>query len=187
MTAMERGRLSCDESNAGLARWLVFGAGAFLVGLCFFMLSAAVLHAASIEEEAQAIAKMLKCPVCQNIPVAYSQSQLAAEMREVISEKLAQGESREQIIQYFVERYGEDVLLEPPRRGFGLLVWVAPVLVLAVGLLIVSIILGNWARRSRVAAARAEAPPPTAPAADTADLEQIFAEEFQRYKRGKLL
>lgn len=74
-------------------------------------------------QKAQEIAKQLKCPVCQNLSVADSPSPLAEQMRGIIQEKVAAGESREQIIAYFSQRYGEDVLLEPPKAGFGQVVW----------------------------------------------------------------
>jgi len=76
-------------------------------------------------------------------------------MRGIIQEKLAAGESREQIIQYFVDRYGEGVLVEPPKRGFSLLVWLGPLLALAAGGVIVA-----WTLRSRRRAAAGEAETP---------------------------
>ncbi len=54
-------------------------------------------------------------------------------MRALIREKLAAGESPDQIIAYFVSRYGEWILLEPPRRGLGWIVWIAPLGVLVLG------------------------------------------------------
>ena len=140
--------------------------------------------AQSIDEQTAAIAKQLKCPVCQNIPVAYSQSQLAAEMRAVIREKVAQGESEEAIVQYFVDRYGEDVLLEPRREGFSLLLWVSSIGVLLFGAAIVGVVLWNWNQSRPAAAAPAEAAT-DAPAPTAGKLEEIFEEEFARYKQGK--
>ena len=54
-------------------------------------------------------------------------------MRRTVSEKLAEGQSRGDILQFFVERYGQEVLAEPPKSGFNLLVWLAPPLALLLG------------------------------------------------------
>ena len=78
----------------------------------------------ALERRVRAVGAELRCPVCQNISVADSPSALAVEMRSVIRRKLLEGESPEQIIQYFAGVYGEEVLLNPPRQGFTLLVWV---------------------------------------------------------------
>ena len=156
---------------------------AALAAFAMFLLqlSAPTISAQSIDEQTVTIAKQLKCPVCQNVPVAYSQSQLAEEMREVIREKVAQGESEEAIIQYFVDRYGEDVLLEPRREGFSLLLWVTSIGVLLFGAAIVGVVLWNW-HQSRPDSASAAALATDSP---SGELEEIFEEEFARYKQGK--
>ncbi len=135
--------------------------------------------AADSDDQIVNIAKQLKCPVCQNVPVAYSQSQLAGEMRQVIQDKLAQGESEEAIIQYFVDRYGEDVLLEPRREGFGLLLWVTSLGVILFGALVVGIVLWNWSQ-TRGAVTQSTPAGPASP-----KLEELFEEEFARYKQGR--
>src|SRR5437870_8167842 len=89
---------------------------------------------ATIDDQALAIANELQCPVCENVTVAYSNSTLAGQMRQVIREKLAQGWTGEQIIQYFVDRYGEAILTQPPKHGLNLLVWLLPVAGILAGL-----------------------------------------------------
>ena len=157
---------------------------AFALAVLCFQLGAHPIGAQSIDEQTAAIAKQLKCPVCQNIPVAYSQSQLADEMRGVIREKVAQGESEAAIIQYFIDRYGEDVLLEPRREGFSLLLWVSSAGVLLFGAAVVAVVLWNWSQ-SRPAAASPAAAATDAPTPTAGKLEEIFEEEFARYKQGK--
>ena len=99
----------------------------------------------STERETQEIARTLKCPVCENQSVADSPSQLAQEMRAYIQRRLQTGESRQAVVRDLVDRYGEGILLEPPREGFTLLVWWLPVLSLAVGAAMVALTL----RRAR--------------------------------------
>ena len=172
---------------AGLAKAYSLSATA----LAALLLAALLLHtglsaasAATIDEQTVEIAKQLKCPVCQNVPVAYSQSQLAVEMRQVIREKVAQGESEDAIIQYFVDRYGEDVLLEPRREGFGLLLWVTSVGVVVFGAVVVAIVLWNWSQARPVSRPVAASPADSETPASS-ELEQLFEEEYARYKQGK--
>ncbi len=81
------------------------------------------------------IAKDLRCAVCQNQPVSESNADLARDMRQIIREQIKAGKSREEIIKYFVDRYGDYVLMNPPKRGPGEVVWLTPVaLLLVVGI-----------------------------------------------------
>jgi cytochrome c-type biogenesis protein CcmH len=88
---------------------------------------------ASVDARTQALAAGLRCPVCQNLSVADSPSQLAGEMRSEIAERLRAGASDDEIRAYFVQRYGEWVLLEPPRRGFDLIPWLVPIVGVVLG------------------------------------------------------
>ena len=80
----------------------------------------------SSDNEAQRINKLLICPICPSETIDQAQVQLAVQMRDIVARKLQAGESEEQILQFFVERYGESVLAAPPKSGFTLLVWVVP-------------------------------------------------------------
>ena len=80
----------------------------------------------SLEKRAQNIHQRLMCPICPGETIDQSQVELANQIRTVVREKLAQGESDQEILQFFVERYGARVLAEPPRRGFNLVGWVVP-------------------------------------------------------------
>ncbi|MFN3477490.1 MAG: cytochrome c-type biogenesis protein CcmH [Candidatus Methylomirabilales bacterium] len=102
-----------------------------------------------LEQEVRRIASLLRCPVCQNLSVADSPSELAQEMRELIKERLLKGESREEVIAYFVSKYGEWVLLAPPKRGFNLFVWLLPFLAVLGGLGGILILLRRWIRQGR--------------------------------------
>ncbi|MGB4781799.1 cytochrome c-type biogenesis protein [Candidatus Methylomirabilis sp.] len=89
--------------------------------------------AGSIEDQTLLLAAELRCPVCQNLSVADSPSEMATQMREVILEKLKNGETPEQIRGYFVSRYGEWILLAPTRKGFNWIAWLLPLGVILVG------------------------------------------------------
>ena len=92
--------------------------------------------APALDEQVRAVAARLRCPVCQNESVADSPSELAGQMREDIGRRLQQGESPDAIVAYFVSRYGQWILLDPPRRGLGWILWLAPAAMLAAGLVI---------------------------------------------------
>jgi cytochrome c-type biogenesis protein CcmH len=115
-----------------------------------------VAAAAPVSEDAvRDIAAQLRCVVCQSLSVADSPSETAHQMREIIRERLAAGETPEQIKNYFVARYGLWILLSPPARGFSLLVWVVPFTGLLAGLVLVSVVVKRWSGRARAAATAA--------------------------------
>lgn len=94
---------------------------------------AAPQHTLTIEEQAQDIYRSLMCPLCAGQTIDQSQTELSNQMRTLVREKLAQGATKEQILQFFVERYGESVLAAPPKRGFNLLLWVVPGIAVVTG------------------------------------------------------
>jgi cytochrome c-type biogenesis protein CcmH len=107
---------------------------------------------ADLEDKVREIASELRCVVCQNLSVADSPSELAKEMRNLVRELVEQGKSREEILAYFVSRYGEFVLLSPTKRGFNLLVWVLPFLALLVGGCGIYLVARRWTEGREAAA-----------------------------------
>ncbi len=101
--------------------------------LCLLALAAKPVSAEGLDDRVRAVASRLMCPVCEGRTVAESTSQLAAQMRAVIRERLARGDSEEEVLRYFVDRYGPSALATPPARGLGLALWVVPVLVVSAG------------------------------------------------------
>src|SRR6185369_12879495 len=88
-----------------------------VVLLCSLMLSAAYASQVTedpLERQVLDIAKELRCTVCQNQPISESNADLARDMRDIIREQIKAGKSREEIVQYFVDRYGNYVLMNPP-------------------------------------------------------------------------
>jgi cytochrome c-type biogenesis protein CcmH len=91
---------------------------------------------AADEAAATALGHKLRCPVCQGMPIAESPATMAVDMMHRVRQMQAQGRSEDEILGYFTSRYGAWVLLDPPREGFALWVWVLPplfMLVLAAG------------------------------------------------------
>src|SRR3989304_6379226 len=116
---------------AGTARLAGLFAGIGLVGAP--SPAPALARSSGLDEQVRAIASRLRCPVCQNESVADSPSELAAQMRALIRTKLEEGESTETIVAYFISRYGEGILLDPPRHGPGWGLWSAPAVIPVAG------------------------------------------------------
>jgi cytochrome c-type biogenesis protein CcmH len=113
--------------------------------------------AVGVEEQAQLLAAELRCPVCQNLSVGDSPSEMANQMRDLIREKLKNGETPEQIRAYFVSRYGEWILLAPKRQGFNWVAWLLPFAAILGGVGVIGIVVRRSMSRSR---APREAPLP---------------------------
>lgn len=90
-------------------------------------------------EKTLEIARKLQCPVCAGQSVADSGSQLAGQMRDIIEQKVQAGESEAQILDFFVARYGDSILAEPPKSGFSLGLWWMPVVVVVLGAIVVTL------------------------------------------------
>lgn len=86
------------------------------------------------DDEVNAIAKKLYCPVCENVPLDVCPTQACAQWRATIREKLEAGWTEQQILDYFVQQYGERVLAQPSTRGLNALVWVLPPVIALAGL-----------------------------------------------------
>jgi cytochrome c-type biogenesis protein CcmH/NrfF len=83
------------------------------------------------KDRSEILGKMLRCPVCQGLSVADSRSDAAVAMQNRIEELVSEGYSDEQIVDYFVSRYGEWALLKPKEEHW--FVWSAPVFILFAG------------------------------------------------------
>ncbi|MCL3883443.1 cytochrome c-type biogenesis protein [Marivita sp. GX14005] len=90
-----------------------------------------VLADPALEERARELSKGLRCLVCQNESIDESNAALARELRLVVRERLVEGDSDAEVIDFLVERYGEFVLLKPRTDGWNILLWATgPVLFL---------------------------------------------------------
>jgi cytochrome c-type biogenesis protein CcmH len=97
-----------------------------------------------IDEQTRNIAQELRCVVCQNLSVADSPSEMAQQMRDVVREQLRAGKTPQEVKDFFVSKYGEWVLLAPTTKGFSLLVWVLPFVVLVLGIALALWLLRRW-------------------------------------------
>jgi cytochrome c-type biogenesis protein CcmH len=96
------------------------------------------------DDQVNAIAKGMYCPVCENVPLDVCGTQACAQWRALIREKLTEGWSEEQIKQYFVNQYGARVLAEPPAEGLNWLVYVVPPIAFLAGVFILYRGVQSW-------------------------------------------
>lgn len=118
----------------------------------------------------QDVAGDLMSPACPGRTLLNCTSSQAEQWRELIRQKLAKGESKERILQYFVDISGEAVLAAPPKKGFALTAWLVPLFVVVNGAVLIIALTRRWARR-RVADAHSimrheAAAPPALPSSD---------------------
>ena len=120
-----------------------------LLGLAFAAITAtqqlsqadSVLEARTVE-----VASQLRCPVCQGLSIQDSPSELSQQMRAVVKDQLRAGKTPDEVKAYFVSKYGEWILLEPKAKGFNILVYAMPVLLVVVGLGVIFTAVRKWTR-----------------------------------------
>lgn len=110
------------------------------VGLLLALSSGPVLAAEDVYSDRTVdIARQLSCPVCEGQTVADSNSRVALEMMQAVESQVQAGRSDDEIFDYFRARYGDEVLVEPPREGINLALWWLPVVALLLGLGVVAL------------------------------------------------
>ena len=90
-----------------------------------------------LDQFTDVVASLLRCPVCQGLSVADSPTASALAMKEEVRDLLAAGYDEEQVLSYFEQSYGEFIRLAPKPQGFNLVVWIAPVVFLLLGFVLV--------------------------------------------------
>ena len=90
----------------------------------------------TLEERARDISKGLRCPVCQNESIDESSAEIAADLRVLVRERIMEGDSDREVVDFVVARYGEFVLLRPSITGVNLFLWAMPPLMLLIALMI---------------------------------------------------
>lgn len=117
------------------------------------------------DDEVNAIASQLYCPVCENIPLDVCPTEACRQWRELIRKQLAEGWTEDRIKDYFVANYGARVLSEPPRSGMNWIVYVLPPLLIAAGAFVLFRALRAWTRPASVPSDTGT-PAESAPSAD---------------------
>ena len=107
-----------------------------LPGLAFAQAAEVAKPDAAVEERLKRLAEELRCLVCQNQTIADSNAPLALDLRNQIRQQVAAGRDDDQIRTYMVERYGDFVLYRPPFKATTAVLWLGPMLLIAMGAVI---------------------------------------------------
>ena len=125
------------------------------------------------ESRARDLSRELRCMVCQNQSIDDSEAPLARDLRLLVRERIAAGDSDSQVIDFLVARYGEFVLLKPRLQPRTVLLWLLPPLALAGG----GLALWTQSRRRSRSAAAEDRSLDTLTAEEKAQLERLIAAE----------
>ncbi|HRA30450.1 MAG: cytochrome c-type biogenesis protein CcmH [Thermomicrobiales bacterium] len=150
---------------------------ALAVALLVILSSASIAGAEDIySQRTIRLAREIHCPICVGESIADSQTELARQMRGIIEEKVQAGETDQQIKDYFVARYGESILFDPPKSGFRLGLWWMPLVAVALGAVVVATFIRE----------RTRAPRPITPvvSAEDEELETIAREALGNPSRA---
>lgn len=122
----------------------------FLALLLLSLASLAGAQQVQLEREVFEIAGELRCPVCRAESAADSSSDSSVEFRNIIREQLEAGRSRDEIVASFQQRYGDWILMDPPRRGLYLWVWGLPLAAALIGALLLGYLFLRWRKNASV-------------------------------------
>ncbi len=95
-------------------------------------------------KKAREINDLIMCPLCAGQTIAQSSNETSKQMRDLVVKKLRQGESKEEILQYFESRYGERILARPNKKGFNLILWVLPFVSVALAAVVIYFLIRRW-------------------------------------------
>jgi cytochrome c-type biogenesis protein CcmH len=168
------------KSSAGPSPLRLWGPWVALLVVIVAVLSVATFtsrSAPTAQDRVNNISATVKCPVCAGESVAVSNAPASLEIRKEIAEQVQQGQSDDQIRSYYAAKYGEAILLTPSASGLNALVWILPVVALALAIAGLAIAFRRWSTttvdaatdedRQLVATALAgETAPPTEPTFD---------------------
>ncbi len=174
-----------------LATWLGFSHRAVLLSMVAALITAPVSLAQAgspaAEElplmQLEEVTDLIMSPGCDYIyTLTLCPSAEAAQMREIVKDKLVAGESREQILGYFEQVYGPRVLAQPAKRGFYFVAWWFPYFLIADIFVIVGVVLFVWRRRARSAEPAAEGSDRGESAAEAHAIDDLIEEEVRKFR-----
>ena len=130
----------------------------------------------TLDQRTHDVAAQIQCPVCNGESVADAPSPVALEMRAIIRQKLAQGESEQHVLDYFAQQYGSGILESPPKQGFTSLIWLAPPLAFFAGLVLLVSVGREWRAAQAVPGAGSGGDP------DATDVSVMTDADRERYR-----
>jgi cytochrome c-type biogenesis protein CcmH len=118
----------------------------FLLSILFTSVALAQNDTPPTDDEVNAIAHKLYCPVCENTPLDVCPTDACKDWRELIRTMLSEGKTETEILQHFKDQYGARVLAEPPKEGFYWLVYLLPPAIILAGAVVLFRALKEWTK-----------------------------------------
>ena len=131
----------------------------------------------TFETASRVLGKKMRCPVCQGSNISDSPSSTARAMYERTKQLVAAGYCEDQIIDYFIDKYGEFILLEPQSDGLNVMLWIGPGIAVGLGLAFALSAMAGW--RKEPGSAPVEKPPPEV-TVELDDYERRLLAELER-------
>lgn len=167
-----------DQLPMSNYQWIIAG---FV--LLFSLLAAMpVLAQEPTFDEINAVAEKMNCPTCQSLNLADCHTQTCAQWRDQIADMLAEGYTQQEVLDIYAERYGDEVLQEPPRRGVGLAVWILPLVAIAGGAGWLAYTLQRWSLKRQPAPVSVASGAETSSASETDDPDNYLSQVEQDLK-----
>jgi cytochrome c-type biogenesis protein CcmH len=104
-------------------------------------------------QKAREIYGLIMCPLCAGQTIAQSSNETSSQMRDLVLKMLRQGETKEEILQYFESRYGERIMAKPSKKGFNLILWSFPFVFVALAATVIYFLIRRWSAGVQVAPA----------------------------------
>jgi cytochrome c-type biogenesis protein CcmH len=131
-----------------------------------------------LEKTAGEIYGLIMCPLCAGQTIAQSNNETSAQMRDLVLKKLRQGQSKEEILQYFESRYGERILAKPSKKGFNLILWIFPFVLVVLAAILIFFLIRRWSARVPVT------PGPGSDEDQLAEYKERLEKELKQFDEG---
>ncbi len=132
----------------------------------------------ALQKKAGEINELIMCPLCAGQTIAQSSNETSSQMRDLVLKKLRQGETKEEILQYFESRYGERILAKPNIRGFNLILWFLPFVSVALAAIGIYFLIRRWS------AGVASTPPSPGDDNRLAEYKERLEKELKQFDDG---
>ena len=132
----------------------------------------------ALQKTASELYEGLMCPLCPGQTIAQSNSETSRQMRDLVLKKLRQGETKEEILQYFASRYGERILAKPKTEGFNVMLWFLPGVFGALAVIVIYLLIRRWLKRVPVKTV------PHFKEAHLAEYEERLEKELKEFDEG---
>lgn len=153
---------------------------AFVFAILFYQPAFAQGGTPPTDDEVNAVAHKLYCPVCESTPLDVCPTDACKDWREQIRVLLSEGKSEDEILQYFEDQYGARVLAEPPKKGFYWLIYLLPPAIILAGAVMLFRSLKEWTRPKAASAGAGAAR--SEPSTEKDDYVARLEEELKKQK-----